>query len=60
MATSQASWLANANVVDVEEGRLLVDRNVEIVDGAIRAISSTLPPGQSGVIDVGAGSCSRA
>ena len=41
MATSQASWLANANVVDVEEGRLLVDRNVEIVDGAIRAISST-------------------
>jgi imidazolonepropionase-like amidohydrolase len=53
MATSQASWLANANVVDVEEGRLLVDRNVEIVDGAVRAITSTLPPGQSGVIDVG-------
>ena len=53
MATSQTSWLANATVVDVEEGRALVERSVEIVDGAIAAISATLPPGQSNVIDVG-------
>ena len=48
----QTGWLANAKVVDVEDGRLLVDRNVEIADGEIRAISSTLPPGRSDVIDV--------
>jgi imidazolonepropionase-like amidohydrolase len=52
MATSQTSWLTNAQVVDVENGELLVDRNIEIVDGHIRAISSTLPPGPGDVIDV--------
>ena len=52
MATSQSGWLTNAKVLDVEDGEVLVERNVEMVDGVIRAISSTLPPGRSDVIDV--------
>jgi imidazolonepropionase-like amidohydrolase len=52
MAASQASWLTNATVVDVEDGRLLADRSVEIADGEIRAILSTLPPGRANVTDV--------
>ena len=50
--TAQASWLVNAKVVDVVAGEVHVGRNVEIVDGVIRSISSTLPPAQTSVTDV--------
>jgi imidazolonepropionase-like amidohydrolase len=53
MAMGQTRWLTNATVLDVEEGKVRRGRNLEIVDGAIRAISSTLPPGQPDVIDAG-------
>ncbi len=53
MPTNQGRWLANAKVVDVEDGRLLAGHNVEIVDGHIRAVSSTLPPRPANVVDVG-------
>ena len=49
--TAQASWLVNAKVVDVVDGEVHLGRNVEIVDGVIRSISSTLPPAQMGVTD---------
>jgi imidazolonepropionase-like amidohydrolase len=52
MVTGRPSWLANARVVDVEDGRVLVGRNIEIVDGRIAAVSTKLPAGQSDVIDV--------
>ena len=57
--TAQASWLVNAKVVDVVDGEVHVGRNVEIVDGVIRSISSTLPPAQTSVTDVEGRSCSR-
>ena len=50
--TRETSWLANAQVVDVEAGEILADRHVEMADGEIRAISPTLPPGQANVTDV--------
>ena len=53
VATSQTRWLANANVVDVDDGRLLAGHNVEIVDSRVRAVSAALPPHPSSVIDVG-------
>jgi imidazolonepropionase-like amidohydrolase len=52
MPTANSRWLANANIVDVEGGEVLVDRNVEIADGKIRSISSSLPPGSADVTDV--------
>jgi imidazolonepropionase-like amidohydrolase len=50
--TAQASWLVNAKVVDVVDGEVHVGRNVEIVGGVIRSISSTLAPAQTDVTDV--------
>jgi imidazolonepropionase-like amidohydrolase len=52
VAKGQASWLANAKVVDVLSGKVSVGRNVEIVDGEIRSISLRLPSGQPDVTDV--------
>jgi imidazolonepropionase-like amidohydrolase len=52
MPTANSRWLAHANVVDVEGGGVFVDRNVEIVDGKILSISSSLPPGRADVTDV--------
>jgi imidazolonepropionase-like amidohydrolase len=43
--------LANARVVDVVSGHV-VSGHVEIHDGRVRAISSTMPPGQTDVMDV--------
>jgi len=60
MATSQSGWLTNAKVLDVEDGEVLVERNVEMVDGVIRAISSTLPRAGPMSSTWRAGSCSRA
>jgi imidazolonepropionase-like amidohydrolase len=51
-ATTQASWLVNANVVDVVEGKVSAGRNVEIADGKIRSVSSALRPGRPDVTDV--------
>ncbi len=45
--------MANANVVDVEHGRVWAGHNVEIAGGRIQAISPVLPSGSSNVIDVG-------
>ena len=52
VAPAQPSWLVNAKVVDVVSGQVSVGRNVEMVDGQIRSISSTLPPAQQNVTDV--------
>jgi imidazolonepropionase-like amidohydrolase len=52
MATPQTTWLANAKVVDVLSGAVDVGRYLEIVDGQIRSISPSLPPGQANVTDV--------
>jgi imidazolonepropionase-like amidohydrolase len=51
MSNNQAGWLTNAHVVDVTDGTVLPNRSIEIVDGAIRAVSTTLPPAQARVID---------
>jgi imidazolonepropionase-like amidohydrolase len=51
MSDKQTGWLTNAQVVDVSDGTVLGNRNIEIVDGAICAISATMPPGQGNVID---------
>jgi imidazolonepropionase-like amidohydrolase len=52
MVPADTAWLANAKVVDVVTGRVDVGRNIEVVDGQLRSISSSLPPGQSNVADV--------
>ncbi len=52
MSDKNAGWLTNAQVIDVTDGTVMRNRNVEIVDGAISAISATLPPGPDNVIDV--------
>jgi len=52
MSDKNAGWLTNAQVIDVTDGTVMRNRNVEIVDGAISAISATLPPGSDNVIDV--------
>ncbi len=51
MPDKGARWLTNAHVIDVTDGTVLRNRNVEIVDGAIRAVSATLPPAPGNVID---------
>ncbi|HTW08235.1 MAG TPA: amidohydrolase family protein [Acidimicrobiales bacterium] len=51
MATGRTGWLTNAQVVDVTDGTLRRDRNIEFVDGTVRAVSSTLPPSAANVID---------
>ena len=48
----QTMWLTNASVVDVVTGEVHVGRNIEMADGLIRSISSTLPAAQSNVTDV--------
>ena len=53
MPDKGAGWLTNAQVVDVADGSVLRNRNVEIVDGAIRAVSTTIPPSPANVIDAG-------
>jgi imidazolonepropionase-like amidohydrolase len=53
MSNDQAGWLTNVQVVNVTDGTVLPKRNIEIVDGAIRAVSTTLPPAQAHVIDAG-------
>ncbi len=52
MSDKNSGWLTNAQVIDVTDGTVTRNRNVEIVDGAIRAVSATLPPGPDNVIDV--------
>jgi imidazolonepropionase-like amidohydrolase len=52
MSDKNAGWLTNAQVIDVTDGTVMRNRNVEIVEGAISAISATLPPGPDNVIDV--------
>ncbi len=52
VAPAQPSWLVNAKVVDVVSGQVSVGRNVEMVDGRVRSISSALPPAQQNVTDV--------
>jgi len=51
MSDKNSGWLTNAQVIDVTDGTVMRNRNVEIVDGAIRAVSATLPPGAGNVID---------
>jgi imidazolonepropionase-like amidohydrolase len=51
MSNDHAGWLTNVNVIDVTDGTVLPGRNIEIVDGAIRAVSMNLPPAQAQVID---------
>jgi imidazolonepropionase-like amidohydrolase len=53
MSDKHTGWLTNAQVVDVTDGTVLRNRNVEIVDGATRAVSTTLPQGQDNVLDAG-------
>ena len=53
MSDKHAGWMTNAQVIDVTDGTVLRNRNVEIVDGAIRAVSATLPPSPDNVIDAG-------
>ena len=52
MSDKNTGWLTNAQVIDVTDGTVMRNRNVEIVDGAISAVSATLPPGPDNVIDV--------
>lgn len=52
--TTKPRWLANVNVVDVASGDVLGDRHVEVVDGRVHAITTSLPPAQTQVLD-GAG-----
>jgi imidazolonepropionase-like amidohydrolase len=53
VANKNSGWLTNAQVIDVTDGTVLPNRNVEIVDGAIRSVSTTLPPRPDNVIDAG-------
>ena len=47
------TWLTNANVVDVEAGRLLLSQTVEVADGRVRSLASRPPAGEADVIDLG-------
>ena len=51
MSSDQADWLTNVHVVDVTDGTVLRNRSIEIVDGVIRAVSTTLPAAQANVVD---------
>ena len=53
MPKIRAGWVTNAQVVDVTDGTVLPHRNIEVVDGTIRAVSTTLPPAATNVIDAG-------
>jgi imidazolonepropionase-like amidohydrolase len=52
IGASQTMWLTNAKVVDVASGEVHLGRTIEMRDGVIRSISSTLRPAQSNVTDV--------
>lgn len=46
------SWLADANVVDVETGEVVRGRHIEVTDGNIRSLASSVPPGEPDVVDL--------
>lgn len=46
------SWFSNANVIDVGSGEVSKSRAIEVGDGKIRSIGSTIPPGQADVTDL--------
>jgi len=53
MTNDRATWLADAQLVDVTDGTVLPNRSLEMVDGVIRSVSTAVPPPGAEVIDAG-------